>query len=315
MTSTRRRENLRGIVVSAPTPVNRKYELDLRKLKEHVGWLVEQGIRTGKGVIMAAGGLGEGYFLTFEEHKKVIDALVDAANGKVPTMTGIYEVSTRAAVVKAKYASDAGIDFLQYNPPHYERPTDNEVYTHYEMVSNAADAGIMAYNTPWSAMGYEITVPLMERLVKLDHIWGFKWFSYDPGNYVQCLELFSNKANFIINTGPFSQYRSFAFMLGAKGFISEMANFNPKVELFLLDLLERKEYGRYLKEDKRLRAHEREIAAAANITKGGVGEGTTSKGHLAAAGKDFGPPFPPQTEMTKADIERMRSIMKKTGAV
>jgi hypothetical protein len=32
-------------------------------------------------------------------------------------------VSTAQAVKKAKYASDAGVDFIQFNPPHYMRPT------------------------------------------------------------------------------------------------------------------------------------------------------------------------------------------------
>jgi 4-hydroxy-tetrahydrodipicolinate synthase len=312
---TRKKENLKGIVVSVPTAVNRKYQLDLKKMKEHVAWLVDQGIRTGKGVIMLAGGSGEGYFIPFEEHKKIMEALVDAANGKVPTMTGIFEVSTAESVKKAKYASDVGIDYIQYNPPHYEKPTDDEVFTHYEMVSNAADVGIVAYNSPWSTMGYEITARLIERLIKLEHVWGFKWFSYEPGSYVECLEHFSDKANFLVNTGPFSQFRALAYLLGAKGFVSEMANFNPKGELLLLDLLERKEYSKYIQEDRRLRSFEREIAAATDINKGGLGEGTMSKGKLAAAGKDFGPPYKPQTEMSSVDIEKMRRIMKKSGVI
>jgi 4-hydroxy-tetrahydrodipicolinate synthase len=312
--STRKKENLKGIIVSVPTAVNRKYELDLKKMKEQVSWLVEQGVRTGKGVVMLAGGSGEGYFIPFEEHKKIMGALVDAANGKVPTMTGIFEVSADAAVKKAKYASDVGIDFIQFNPPHYEKPTDDEVFAHYKMVNDAAEVGILAYNSPWSTMEYEITAPLMERLVKLDHVWGFKWWSASPGSYVRCMELFSARTNFIVNTGPFTQYRAFAFLVGAKGFVSEMANFDPKSELRLLDLLERKEYAKYIQEDRRLHSFEREIAEA-DLNRGGLGEGTMAKGKLAAAGKDFGPPYLPQTEMSKADIEKIRRIMEKSGVI
>jgi 4-hydroxy-tetrahydrodipicolinate synthase len=315
VSSTRKRENLKGIVASIPTAVNRRFEIDLKKMKDQVAWLVDEGIRTGKGVVMLAGGSGEGYFVPFEDHKKIMSALVDAANGKVPTMTGIFEVSTAEAVKKAKYAADVGVDFIQYNPPHYERPTDDEVFTHYQMVSDAAEVGIVAYNSPWATMGYEITAPQIERLLELEHLWGFKWFSYEPGSYVQCMERFSKKASFLVNTGPFTQYRALAYLLGANGFVSSTANFNPKGELLLLDLLERKEYAKFIVEDRKIHDYERQIAADTSMKKGGVGEGTMAKGEMAAAGKDFGPPYAPQTEMSKADIEKMRAIMKKTGVI
>lgn len=315
MASTRRKENLKGIVVSVPTAVNRRYELDLKKMRDHVTWLVDEGIRTGKGVVMLAGGSGEGYFIQFEEHKKIMKTLVDAANGKVPTMTGIFEVSTDEAVKKAKYAADVGIDFIQYNPAHYERPADDETFTHYKLVSDAADVGILAYNSPWSTMGYELTAGIMRKMLELEHVWGFKWFSYEPGSYVQCMEHFSSRANFIVNTGPFSQYRALAFLLGAKGYISQLANFKPRWELELLDLLERGEYAEYIKKDRKLRSYEREIAEATDIVKGAVGEGTLTKGEMVAAGKDFGPPYRPQREMSKEDIEKMRKIMKRAGVV
>ncbi|MDH5441542.1 MAG: dihydrodipicolinate synthase family protein, partial [Candidatus Bathyarchaeota archaeon] len=253
-----RKDKLKGIVVSLPTPTEEKYEINYDRFKEHVSWLVSEGLIESKAVLMGAGGLGEGYFLTREEHEKIMEALADAANGNVPTMTGIFQSCTKEAVRRAKTAEDVGVDFLQVNPPHYLAPLDEEVYAHFKMINDNADIGIMVYNTPWCAMNYEIKPELMEKLAKLDNVVGVKWTSFDPVNLVTMPKQFSNRLNFIDN----STLISLAFQLGAKGYISLLGNVAPKAELYLLDLLESRRYEKFDQEYKRLHAW-REVLGSA----------------------------------------------------
>jgi dihydrodipicolinate synthase/N-acetylneuraminate lyase len=86
-----KKDKLKGIVVSLPTPTDENHDINYDRFREHVSWLVSEGLVESKAVLMGAGGLGEGYFLTREEHEKVMEALVDAANGNVPTMSGIFQ--------------------------------------------------------------------------------------------------------------------------------------------------------------------------------------------------------------------------------
>jgi 4-hydroxy-tetrahydrodipicolinate synthase len=302
-----RKDKLKGIVVSLPTPTTKDNEVDIEKFKEHVAWLVEQGLVEGKAVLMGAGGLGEGYFLTREEHQKIMNALVDAANGKVPTMTGIFETCTKEAVNRARFAADVGIDFLQVNPPHYLAPVDDEVYTHIKMINDNADVGIMVYNTPWCAMNFEIKPKLMERLAELDNVVGVKWMSFDTINFITVLKQFSRRLNFIDN----SMLTSLAFQLGAKGYISLLGNIAPKAELYLLSLLESKQYEKFDEEQKRLHAWREVLGSAEELGYEGVGEGTITKAVLKAIGKDFGPPLPPQRSVSKETIEKIRELLEK----
>ncbi|RJS88386.1 dihydrodipicolinate synthase family protein [Candidatus Bathyarchaeota archaeon] len=302
-----RKDKLKGIVVSLPTPTKKNYEVDYKRFKEHVAWLVDQGLVEGKAVLMGAGGLGEGYFLTREEHEKIMEALVDAANGKVPTMTGIFEVCTKEAVLRARMAEDVGIDFLQVNPPHYLAPVDEEVYVHYKMINDSADIGIMIYNTPWCAMHYEIRPKLMERLAELNNIVGVKWTSFDPVNFVTMLKQFSDKLNFIDN----STLISLAFQLGAKGYISLLGNIAPKAELYLLNLLEKREYERFDMEYKRLHAWREVLSSAEEMGFQGIGEGTISKAIFEAVGKPIGPPLPPQRRVSEENLKKIRELLNK----
>lgn len=302
-----RGDQLRGIIVSLPTPTTGDYEIDYIRFKDHVTWLVSQGLVEGKAVLMGAGGLGEGYFLTREEHGEIMKALVDAANGKVPTMTGIFEASTKEAVRRARMAEDIGVDFLQVNPPHYLAPVDEEAYTHYRMINDSANVGIMVYNTPWSAMHYEIKPRLMERLVVLSNVVGVKWTSFDLGNFVNTLKQFSDRVSFIDNSGLIS----LSFQLGARGYISMLGNIAPKSELHLLNLLEDREYAKFDEEYKRLHAWREVLSSAEEMGYQGVGEGTITKAVLEAAGKLVGPPLPPQRRVSAEDIEKIRNLLVK----
>jgi len=302
-----RKDKLKGIVVSLPTPAKEKCEIDYQRFEDHVEWLIGEGLVKGKAVLMGAGGLGEGYFLTREEHKKIMHTLVDAANGKVPTMTGIFESCTKEAVGRAKMAEDIGIDFLQVNPPHYLAPADEEVYTHYKMINDGSNVGIMVYNTPWCAMQYEIRPKLMEKLAELGNVSGVKWTSFDPVNFVTMLKQFSKRLSFIDN----STLTSLAFQLGARGYISLLGNVTPKAELYLLSLLENGEYERFDQEHRRLHAWREVLGSAEEMSMQGVGEGTISKAILEAVGKDFGPPMPPQRRVSRETVEKLKEMLQK----
>ncbi|KYH41501.1 MAG: dihydrodipicolinate synthase [Candidatus Bathyarchaeota archaeon B26-2] len=308
---TDRRDKLRGIVVSLPTPTRENYEVDYERFKEHVNWLIDQGLVEGKAVLMGGGGLGEGYFLTREEHERLMEVLVEAADGRVPTMTGIFESCSKEAVRRAKTAEDLGIDFLQVNPPHYLAPVDDEVYTHYKMINDSADVGIMVYNTPWCTMNYEIRPSLMERLAELENVVGVKWTSFDPINFVTMLKTFSKRLNFIDN----STLISLAYQLGAKGYISLLGNIAPKAELYLLNLLEKGEFNKFDREYKRLHAWREVLSSAEEMGYQGIGEGTISKAILEASGKPMGPPLPPQRRISREDLEKIKSLLQKCGAL
>lgn len=303
------KKELVGAVISLPTPTNSNYELDIPLLKESVSWLVEQGLVRGKGVIMVGGGLGEGYFLTREEHERLVSAGVDAANGKVPIMTGVFDASTKEAASRAKMASDNGVDFIQINPPHYMKPVDSEVVTHMQMVSDATEAGLMVYNTPWAAMNFEIRPPLVERLLNIENVVGLKWSSFDPNNWVDVIRMFHDRTQIIDN----SSMTDIAYQLGAKGYITLLGALAPKSELQLLSLLEGKKWEEFAKESGRLTAWRKVLGSAEELSYEGVGEGSISKAVFEAAGKDFGPPLPPQRRIGRRTIGVIRKILEDNG--
>lgn len=65
-----RQNRLVGPVIALRTFRAEDGKLHLEKQRRHLRWLIDQGINEGNGVIMGAGGGGEGYFVTTLSRKR-----------------------------------------------------------------------------------------------------------------------------------------------------------------------------------------------------------------------------------------------------
>ena len=68
-----------------------------------------------------------------------------------------------------------------------------------------------------------------------------------------------------------------------------------------------------MRESDRVMAWRTEISIAEEIGHAGVGEGTFMKAVMEAAGKPFGPPFPPQRRISKEGIAKIRKALMDCG--
>ena len=114
---TPREQMLVGAVGALRTFTNDDFTLNLPKQAFHLDWVIRQGITTGQGCIMVAAGGSEGYFMSEAEWRDQIELAADVADGRVPIIAGVFELSAREAVRKAQLAADAGCDFVQVAPP------------------------------------------------------------------------------------------------------------------------------------------------------------------------------------------------------
>lgn len=293
---TESRNQYRGVIVSTPTYCDDDYNLKLDDQREHFERLIDRGLTTGKGVLLAAGGIGEGYFLTDEEWKKMVDLTAEVTKGKVPSQVGLYEISSRAAASKAQYAARAGIDFLQVTPPHYLSPSDDEIFNYYKFINDRTDAGIVAYNTPWAMpKNMELDLDLLRRMARLENLVGLKWYSHDDRSFYEVVEELSDKINIASNQG---MKLSQGFRMGLKGFLDLWGNFSIDLSLRLWELLEGERYSDY--DDLYLSHYYRLERLVTKWARGGLetlGEGTLGKGVYSALGMECGPPFPPQERL------------------
>ena len=139
------RSRLSGVIAFPITPFKRDLALDPEGLQHNLGKLVQHPIAA----IVAAGGTGEMYSLTPEEHLQVINTTVAAAAGQVPVIAGVG-FGQRLAVQLAQEAERAGADGILAFPPYYPHADDDGLLEYYRAIGEATRLGMFIYSRDWA---------------------------------------------------------------------------------------------------------------------------------------------------------------------
>ena len=135
------RREFRGSIVALVTPF-RDARVDEAKLRE----LVELHVRNGTDAIVPCGTTGESPTLSHEEHKRVVEGVIEAARGRIQVIAGTGSNSTAEAIDLTVHAKKAGADGALLVSPYYNKPTQQGLYEHFKAVAEAADLPIVVYN-------------------------------------------------------------------------------------------------------------------------------------------------------------------------
>src|SRR3954471_8469817 len=100
---------LRGCGTALVTPFKADGAIDEAALRKLVAWQVESGID----FLVPCGTTGETPAMSLDEALRVIDLVVETANGKVPIVAGATSNYTQDAIAKAKaVAARKGVDYI-----------------------------------------------------------------------------------------------------------------------------------------------------------------------------------------------------------
>lgn len=214
-----------GVYVALVTPFTPDYEVDYMRLAELCDSLISQGVQG----LIPNGSLGEYATLTREERAKVVDTVIEAAEGRVPVVVGSAAPSTKQAVDWVQHAKDAGAAGVMALPPINYRPLEFEVVAHYEAI-NKVGLPVIVYNNPHDYK-VDLTPKLLSRLSELEHVVAVKEFSGDIRRVHDILAY--TDLEVMIGVDDLAMEGA---LFGATGWISGVPNALPKegVELFNL---------------------------------------------------------------------------------
>jgi 4-hydroxy-tetrahydrodipicolinate synthase len=134
-------------------------EVALRKL---VDWHISEGSHG----IVPVGTTGESPTVSHDEHKRVVEIVVEQVAGRIPVIAGAGSNSTDEAVDFALHAKQAGADAALSIVPYYNKPTQEGIYQHLAAVARAVpDLPIIVYNVPGRTVA-SISVETLDRLAK-----------------------------------------------------------------------------------------------------------------------------------------------------
>jgi dihydrodipicolinate synthase/N-acetylneuraminate lyase len=228
---------LRGCYVTLPTMFLDRDGLpvDHDAIRRHVRFLIDSGLRTGNGVLLATGAAGDFSTLSLEERLAVAETVVDEAGGAVPVALGAQTTSTHELVKLAAAAGGIGAEFIQVSPPFYFSHTDGDFYDYIRAASQAAgDVGIIIYNTYWTSHG--LSIESIERVLELPNVVGLKWSTTDSGfmEFERAVSRFADRLSIIDNQLRFVT----SHILGAHAVEVHVSTYWPEWGIRLWELLE-----------------------------------------------------------------------------
>ena len=217
----------KGVMPAVVTPFNKDESINEENLRNLVNFLIEQGV-TG---LVPVGTTGEFVNMTFEERLKVIEIVVDEANGRVPVIAGTGETGTKIVVDATNAAANIGADAVLIVTPYYLKPKAKGLYDHYYTITEKTDIPIVLYNIP-PCTGVELPWSVVEDLVDIENIVAIKDSSGDYKYFSALLEKVSDKISVLIG---WDENVLGALAGGAAGCILGSANVFPKIWLEIYD--------------------------------------------------------------------------------
>lgn len=143
-------------------------EVDYAALKSLVDWQIAEGSHG----LVPVGTTGESTTLTHDEHERVIEAVVEAAAGRVPVIAGAGSNNTVEAVRFVEHARAVGADAALVVTPYYNKPTQKGLIAHFSALKEIG-IPIIIYNIPPRSV-IDMIPATMGELAKLPNIAGVK---------------------------------------------------------------------------------------------------------------------------------------------
>lgn len=207
---------MQGVYTALVTPFSQG-AVDFGKLRE----LVEFQIAGGVDGIVPVGTTGESPTLTFEEHMKVIETVIETAKKRCQIVAGTGANSTSEAIELTKHAKAAGADATLQVTPYYNKPTQEGLYRHFSTVADQAGLPVVLYNVPGRS-GVPIAVETIARLSKNPLIVSVK----EAGGSVERVSAILDLCDITVLSGD-DMLTVPMMAVGATGIISVASNIIP----------------------------------------------------------------------------------------
>jgi len=216
----------RGAITALVTPF-KNGQVDEEALRN----LIEFQIANGVDGLVPCGTTGESPTLSHDEHDRVIEMTIDAAKKRVPVIAGTGSNSTAEALRLTRHAYEAGANGALIACPYYNKPTQEGLYQHFELIAKNVPIPIIPYNIP-GRTGINMSPELIARLAKISNIVGIKEASGSINQMSNIINLCDK--DFAVLSGD-DIFTLPLMAIGGAGIISVVSNVAPADMAGLVD--------------------------------------------------------------------------------
>jgi 1-pyrroline-4-hydroxy-2-carboxylate deaminase len=177
-----------GVFPAVVTQLHEDQSLDLDASARHFEALIESGV---SGLIVC-GSLGENQCLEPDEKRAVLARAIEVAAGRVPVLSGVAEMTTRAAVKYLEDGTALGASGFMIMPPMVYKPDERETGHWFRTLAAATPLPWMLYNNP---VGYhtDVTPEMFARFADIPNLTSIKESSANPRRITELRNLVGDR--------------------------------------------------------------------------------------------------------------------------
>jgi 4-hydroxy-tetrahydrodipicolinate synthase len=223
-----------GVGTALITPFTRGGAVDEAGVRR----LARRQIDGGVHFLVPVGTTGESPTLSLAEKRRIVELVVEEANGQVPILAGAGGYDTKEVIHAAAEMQKAGANGLLSVTPYYNKPTQEGLYQHYDAIAGSTPLPIVLYNVP-GRTGCNIEPATVARLAGITNIVGVKEAS---GNMTQMAEVVrAVPGDFIVVSGD-DAVTVPLMSIGGRGIISVASNEIPAEMSHMVEVAERGDF-------------------------------------------------------------------------
>ena len=218
----------KGSIPALITPF-KNGEVDFSALENLVEWHISEG----SSAIVAVGTTGESPTLSHQEHKEVVEAIINFSGKRIPIIAGAGSNSTAESIELMEFSEKVGADAGLVVTPYYNKPNQKGLLNHYTRLHDNSNLPIIIYNIPGRSI-IDMNPDTMGQLSKLPRIIGVKDATGDVSRVCDTRETCGT--DFLQLSGEDATALGFNAH-GGVGCISIIANIAPKLSALFQDAM------------------------------------------------------------------------------
>ncbi|MEN3289892.1 MAG: 4-hydroxy-tetrahydrodipicolinate synthase [Bradyrhizobium sp.] len=266
-----------------------------------LGRLCDDLIHAGVHGLTPLGSTGEFAYLDRAQRMSVVEATIEAAQGRVPVIAGVASTTIADAVAQAKAYQARGADGILAILEAYFPISDAGVEAYFRAVADAVDIPVVMYTNPQFQRS-DLSLDVIARLAEHPRIGYIKDASTNTGRLLSII----NRCGDAIKVFSASAHIPAAVMLiGGHGWMAGPACIIPRQSVELYNLCKASCWDDALKLQKRL-WRVNEAFARFNLA-------ACIKAGLAIQGYDVGDPVAPQAALTPEQRKVVAEVLQGLG--
>jgi len=261
--------------------------------------LVEAGVQG----LTPLGSTGEFAYLSWPQRRRVVEVVVEAAAGRVPVVAGVASTTVADAVSQAREFEAIGCSGILAILEAYFPLTEGGVFSYFEAIAKSVSVPIVLYTNP-NFQRSDLTLPVIERLSRIDNIRYIKDASFNTGRLLSILDRVEGRLRVFAAS---AHIPACVMLIGGVGWMAGPACVAPRQSVDLYEACRRGDWGGAMKRQRPLWALN-EAFARYNLA-------ACIKGALTLQGYDVGAPLPPQAPLSEEGVEDVKRALSAIGAL